>query len=127
LNIEKQILFLGFREDIANLVGAADIFALPSLSEGMPLSLLEAMAVGCPVVASAVNGVPEVVRDGVDGLLTVPGDVESLAGRLRNLADDPKLRHSLSEAARRRVRESFTARQTAERVGELYCRHLAGK
>jgi len=81
-----------------------DIFAMPSLSEGLPVVLLEAMARGLPVVASRVGGVPEVVTDGVDAVLVDPGEAAQLACRLGELAEDPERRRKLGEAAHRRMR-----------------------
>lgn len=78
---------------------AADLFAMPSLSEGLPVALLEAMARGLPIVASRVGGVPEVATDGVDAVLVEPGDAAELAGRLADLVEDPARRLELGEAA----------------------------
>ena len=83
---------------------SADLFAMPSLSEGLPVALLEAMAHGLPVVASRVGGVPEVAGDGVDAELVEPGDAAGLASRLGDLIEDPRRRDELGEAAARRVR-----------------------
>lgn len=82
----------------------ADLFAMPSLSEGLPVALLEAMARGLPVVASRVGGVPEVVTDGVDAVLVEPGDPLGLASRLADLVEDPERRRELGEAATERAR-----------------------
>jgi glycosyltransferase involved in cell wall biosynthesis len=81
----------------------ADIFAMPSLSEGLPVALLEAMARGLPIVASRVGGVPEIATDGVDALLVESGDAAELASRLGDLVEDPERRRKLGEAAIRRV------------------------
>jgi glycosyltransferase involved in cell wall biosynthesis len=82
---------------------SADVFAMPSLSEGLPVALLEAMARGLPIVVSRVGGVPEIVTDGVDALLVEPGDAAQLAGSLGDLVEDPERRRELGEAAIRRV------------------------
>jgi glycosyltransferase involved in cell wall biosynthesis len=82
----------------------ADLFAMPSLSEGLPVALLEAMARGLPIVVSSVGGVPEIITDGVDAVLVEPGDPAELVGRLADLVEDPERRRELGEAAIRRVR-----------------------
>ena len=83
---------------------SADLFAMPSLSEGLPVALLEAMARGLPIVVSRVGGVPEVVTDGVDAVLVEPGDPAGLASCLGDLVEDPERRRELGEAATGRVR-----------------------
>lgn len=82
----------------------ADLFAMPSLSEGLPVALLEAMARGLPIVVSRVGGVPEVVTDGTDAVLVEPGDPAVLANRLSELVEDPERRRELGEAAAERAR-----------------------
>ena len=96
------------REDIPNLLAAADIFTMPSLWEGLPLALLEAMLAGKAIIASGVSGIPEAIQDGVEGLLCAPGDVASLAGALGRLLPDPALRSRLAQAALGRARRDFT-------------------
>ncbi len=124
LNIEPYVDFLGFRSDVADLLNAADIYVLPSLSEGMPMGLLEAMVLGCPVVASSVNGVPEIIQDGITGQLVPPGDIAALTQALKELSVDPKLRKRLGRAGKARVEQCFTAEKMAGRVRELYYRYL---
>ena len=124
LDIEDHFQFLGFRSDVPDLVQTSDIYVLPSLSEGLPIGLLEAMALGSPVVASSVNGVPEVLQHGVNGLLVPPGDVNALLAALTQMASDPSLRERLAEAARKTVLDHFTAARTASRVAVLYRHQL---
>jgi glycosyltransferase involved in cell wall biosynthesis len=81
---------------------------MPSLWEGLPLALLEAMLAGKPVIASRTSGIPEAVTDGVDGILTTPGDVGELANALRGVLADPARRLSLGVAARARAEANFT-------------------
>ena len=108
LGIADAVAFTGHRADVPDLLRAADLFVLPSLREGMPNTALEAMAVGLPAVAAAVDGVPEVVADGETGLLVSPGDPQHLHDTLGRLLTEPELAGSLGRAARRRVRDHFT-------------------
>ncbi|HUM13197.1 MAG TPA: glycosyltransferase family 4 protein [Myxococcaceae bacterium] len=101
------VRFLGFLPDVGQVLAAADLLALPSLTEGLPMAVLEAMAAGVPVVASAVGSLPEVLGDGA-GVLVPPGDVEALQDALVRLAD-PGPRHALAVAARARVESRYGA------------------
>jgi glycosyltransferase involved in cell wall biosynthesis len=98
----------GWVDDPAALLAMADLYVLTSDAENCPLSLLEAMAAGLPVVATAVGGVPEVVRDGVDGLLCPAGDVGAMTGALGRLAGEPYLRQLFGTAARERILDEYT-------------------
>ena len=106
---------LGERADVPELLAAADVFVLSSASEGAPLSILEAMAAGLPVVASNVGGIAELVEDGVTGLLVPPADPVRLAQALARVLDDRDLRQRLGTAGRARARERFD-------LGGLACR-----
>ncbi len=108
LGLQRTVQLPGERGDVRCWLAACDIFVLPSLWEGLPNALLEAMALGLPVVASRVDGVPEAVTDGKDGLLVAPGNAATLSVALAKLMDDPELRRSLSQAARARMAENFT-------------------
>lgn len=99
----RRVHLLGVRSDVPELLAASDIFALASRWEGCPISVMEAMAAGLPVVAAAVGGVPEVVIDGQTGLLAPAGDVRALAGALAVLAADPERRRAFAEAGLRRA------------------------
>lgn len=126
LGIAERVHFLGYRDDIPQLLAACDVFALPSLYEGSSLAVLEAMAAGRPVVSSAIGGTDELIDDGVDGLLVAPGDTAGLAGALRRLLDDAELRKSFAERARRRVERDFTPTAMTQRVEAIYGELLAG-
>ena len=92
---------------MAPFYAAFDALVLPSANEGTPVSVIEALAGGRPVVATRVGGVPDVVRDGVDGFLVEPGDIDALAERLGRLAADPALAARMGEAGRARVLERY--------------------
>ncbi len=111
-----DVLFAGQRTDAARYVAAADVVVLPSLHEGMSNAIMEAMALGRPVVATSVGGTPELLGD--TGLLCPPGDPRALAEALRRVLLDPALRERLGVAARNRLRKEFS-------VDALVERHLA--
>jgi glycosyltransferase involved in cell wall biosynthesis len=103
LGVAGRVHFLGVRAEVAEMLAACDLFALSSRWEGSPLAVMEAMAAGLPVVATAVGGVPELVADGETGLLVPPGEERSFAAALASLARDPGRRHEMGTAALRRA------------------------
>lgn len=115
-----RVIFEGFHDDPAGLLAEADVVALPSAAEACPMALLQAMALGVPVVATRVGGVPEMVRDGVDGLLVAPGDVDQLALALAALAHDPALRHDLGRHGQQRVHDEYRIDRTTRALVEVY-------
>jgi glycosyltransferase involved in cell wall biosynthesis len=127
LNITENVIFTGFRTDAPRLMAAGDLSVLSSQFEGLPISLLEAMALGRPVVATNVGGVSEVVTDGVEGFLVDPLDPAQLADKILALLRDPELRQRLSENARRRVREKFSIQSMVTRTEALYRQVLSKK
>jgi glycosyltransferase involved in cell wall biosynthesis len=120
LGLDGAVELLGTRADVAELLGAADVFVLSSDSEGMPMSVLEAMAAGLPVVATAVGGVPELVREAETGVLVPPRDTEALAAALGALVADGELRERLGEAARRRAEREFSLAEFRRAHLEVY-------
>jgi glycosyltransferase involved in cell wall biosynthesis len=126
LGIAERVRFLGVRRDVPGILGATDVFTLTSVSEAASLTLLEAMASSLPVVVTAVGGNPEIVRDGVDGLLVPRGDDAALASALIGLLDDPARAARLGASGRSRVEERYRLERTVERYGRLYER-LAGR
>ena len=102
LGLGERFTFLGLREDVMRLLVAADVFVLPSRQEGLPVVLMEATAVGLPIVATAVGGVPQVLTDGVDGLVVPPDSPPDLAAAIARMVEDPELRLRLGRGARAR-------------------------
>lgn len=118
--LQGRIHLLGVRSDMADVLAALDIFAMPSHHEGLPMALLEAMAASRAVVASAVGSIPEVIRDRQSGLLVGPKDVPALASALRQLITDATLRDALGGQARQTVLEHYSAQRTARSYEALY-------
>jgi glycosyltransferase involved in cell wall biosynthesis len=115
-----QVTIVGAREDAARCYPAFDVTALPSLWEGMPYALLDAMAHGSAIVATTVGGVPEAIKDGQSGLLVPPSAPDRLADALTALLADPALRARLGEAARRTVQKQFRLPEMIRMTAELY-------
>ncbi|MBZ0271047.1 ATP-grasp domain-containing protein [bacterium] len=111
---------LGYRSDVADLLPGVDIGAMPSLYEGLSLTLCETMAEGVPVVATRVGGNPEVVTDGVDGFLVPPGDPDALAERIVTLLKDAPLREAMGRAARETIVSRFSIERMIRAYGDFY-------
>jgi glycosyltransferase involved in cell wall biosynthesis len=111
---------LGNRGDVPDLQAAADVFAMPSLWEGLPLAILEAMFARTPLIATTASGIPEAVTDGEHGLLIPPADPEALAEALLRLLRDPVLRERLGAQARARAEREFSMHAMADAYEELY-------
>lgn len=122
LGIAAQLNLLGWvaGEGKRQQLALARLFALPSYHEGMPMSVLEAMAAGLPVLATSVGGIPEAVADGVEGFLVAPGDVAALAARLRQLLQDDALARRMGAAARRKAETVFSTEAVLPRVEQMY-------
>lgn len=122
--LSDNFIFTGYRSDVMRLLAAFDISVLSTHFEGLPLALLESMAYAKPVVATAVDGIPEVIVDGVNGFLTAHEDADALANRLIELIQSPALAERLGQAARQTVLTDFTAEKFARSVADLYGRFL---
>lgn len=118
--LSDRIRLLGLRKDVARLLRAADVFLLTSISEGIPLTVIEAMAAGVPVVSTRVGGVAEVIEDDDSGFLAGAGDDETLALRVHQLAQDPALRQRLGQRGRSRAATMFSQDQMHSRYLDLY-------
>ena len=120
MGIEKAVHFTGFRRDVPSLLKAMDVFALPSLTEGISIALLEAMASGLPIVATRVGGTPELVIHSENGFLTGYNDQEEFTRRLLQLLTHPELRQSMGDAGQRRLHRLFTRSRMADAYERLY-------
>jgi glycosyltransferase involved in cell wall biosynthesis len=120
LDIAERVCFTGFREDILSLIQGFEIFVFPSYLEGLGTSMLDAMALRKPVVAARAGGIPEVVQDGVTGLLVPPRDPAALAQALLYLLRHPEQGRMFGEAGRKRVEQHFTSTHMAARTVQIY-------
>jgi glycosyltransferase involved in cell wall biosynthesis len=127
LKIEKQVILTGFRNDIPRLLAAMDIVVLSSHLEGLGTSLLDAMAMARPVVATRVGGIPEMVEDGVTGRLVPPRDPAVLARALIELIRRPDEREKMGAAGRARMLEKFSAEAMVTATEALYLKILSEK
>jgi glycosyltransferase involved in cell wall biosynthesis len=119
-DLSKNVLFLGRRKDIPELLACCNLSVLPSEAEGLPNAVLEAMAAGLPVVATRVGGVPEIIEDEVNGLLVSPQDSQALADAILRLLYDPELARRLSQAGQKRIRTDFSFDRLLAELGQLY-------
>jgi len=122
LGVEHTLLLPGWvnGNEKDDLLGQSDVFALPSYYEGLPVGVLEAMARGVPVVTTPVGGVPDVIKDGVNGLLVEPGQPKALARAIVALLTDDGLRQRLREAAHRQVGAKYSSEKVVDAIGALY-------
>ncbi|PON19688.1 hypothetical protein C2W62_01465 [Candidatus Entotheonella serta] len=120
LGLAEHVIFTGFRRDIPSLIKDFEIFVFPSHLEGLGTSILDAMALGKPVVATHAGGIPEMVEDGVTGLLVPPRDSVALAQAIRYLLQHPELQVQFGKAGRRRVEQGFTAERMARQTVQVY-------
>lgn len=123
LGVRDCVKLLGWvTQDIkAKYLAESTVFALPSYAEGMPMGVLEAMAAGLPIVASTVGGIPDTLKDGVEGFLISPGDVQGLIQALRCTLSNVGLQQSMGKAGRHRVEAEFAVSKVIERMNQVYC------
>ena len=124
-HLERRVHLLGFRSDIAAILAAADIFVLPSLSEGLPLALLEAMFAGCPIVASDVGEVRVALAQGTAGVVVEPGNPGALASALDRLLRNPQEARHFGDRAAARARAEYDLSRMVHRYAGLYEAALA--
>lgn len=120
LNLEDRVIFLGERRDISELLSILDIFILPSLSEGLPVCLIEAMAVGLPIIASDVGGIPELISNNENGILINPADQGSLLTALKTILSSENTRKKMGEAGRIIFKEKFSLDTMVNNYAEIY-------
>ena len=122
--VERQVIFTGPRPDVRGILAAADIFTLPSVGDPCALALIEAMAMGNPIVSVRAGGTPELVEDGQTGLLGRSDDAEQLAANLLALLDDPERRRLMGDRGRRRALDHFSVQRMTDGVESVY-RYMA--
>ncbi len=120
LGIHDTVQFLGARTDIPEILSAMDIFVLPSLWEGQPISIMEAGAAGKPVIATSIDGIADMLCDGENALLVPAKDPTALAAAMTRVIKEPELRNHLSDSVQATISESFTAINMAKRIRDLY-------
>jgi glycosyltransferase involved in cell wall biosynthesis len=124
LGIAERVLFEGWKnqEELRQLYAGSDLCVLSSFSEGVPVVLMEAMATGVPCVAPRITGVPELIRDGVEGLLVTPANVDDLAAAIASLIDNPELRRQMATRSRERIADQYELRKNVLRLSNLFSR-----
>jgi glycosyltransferase involved in cell wall biosynthesis len=120
LNLGNNVILCGRRQDMKNIYDRIDYLVIPSLTEGLPYVLLEAMSCKVPVLATDVGGIPGLVINGVTGYLVPPGDAVSLQKGMEEMADNPKRSEAMAENAYNLVREKYSAKRMVDRIGSLY-------
>jgi glycosyltransferase involved in cell wall biosynthesis len=120
VNIENDVIFAGFQGEVEKWLPAMDLFVLPSLTEGTPMSLLEAMASGLPVVASAVGGVPQVIDSGKNGILVSPGNPDEIRDAVLLLYNDKDLRDRLSKEAQKTIKMRYDVKDWISKIETEY-------
>jgi sugar transferase (PEP-CTERM/EpsH1 system associated) len=125
--MREAAIFTGVRHDVPRLLGAMNLFALSSLSEGMPITVLEAMCASLPVVATNVGALPELVEEGATGYLVEPKDSEKMAERIARLCDDREMALDFGAAGRRKVEREYSVDRMLERYRELYLKTVGSK
>jgi len=120
LNLNENVHFLGMRNDIPEILIASDSFILPSLWEGLPMALIEAMASGLPVIATDVSGTRQVVESGKTGIMVEPGNVPGLAHSIKELLNEPEQAQIMGKEAREKMETMFSAKKQAEEYLTLF-------
>lgn len=120
LGLQGKVMFTGTRTDVPEMLAAFDIFALSSKSEGLPVSILEAMSAGKPIVSTNVGGIPEAITDRKDALIVEPGNPQALADAISELVANPQLAADLASRASERVAEEYSITATVRKLQDLY-------
>jgi colanic acid/amylovoran biosynthesis glycosyltransferase len=129
LGIADRIVFAGWKnqEELRELYLRSDVAVLSSFAEGVPVVLMEAMSTGVPCVAPRINGIPELIRDGIDGLLFTASDVGELGSAIGKLMDDPDLRRSMAASSRERVADKYDLRQNVRHLSDVFSHWISPK
>jgi glycosyltransferase involved in cell wall biosynthesis len=127
LGLQSDVVFTGYRADVPAFLRAFDVFVLSSIFEGLPLTILEAMAMSKPIVSTDVDGIPEAIVNGETGLLVPPRDPDALAGAIISVLQNPAMAQTIGPAARRRVEAMFRRDLMVAKTDALYTELLAGK
>jgi glycosyltransferase involved in cell wall biosynthesis len=125
-HLEGRVVFHGWMDQcgLRRLYQAADAFVLPSFAEGIPVVLMEAMACELPCISTWIGGIPELIQNGVDGLLVSPGDEVELAGTIAKLMDSPLLLRQIGPAGRQRIMKDYNLEMNVSRLAEVFHRRL---
>ncbi len=127
LGISRYVHFIGFREDIPQILSIIDILVVPSLFEGLPLTILEAMHAGKPIIATRVGGIPEAIKDRDTGILVSPRDCDALSRGILELLKDPEKRKEMGEKGKQRAMQHFDVERMVKEYTGLYDEHIASK
>ena len=127
LKVADRVVFLGQRNNIPELLNACDFFVLPSLLEGLPLSVLEAMSASKPVIATDIDGINEIIIDGENGLLVPPADSKALAEKIKLLLSDKSLASRLAVSGKETIIKNFTSEKMVKGVTDIYCEVIRRK
>jgi glycosyltransferase involved in cell wall biosynthesis len=120
MGLKETVIMAGFREDARELMALFDVFVLPSLTEGTPMALLEAMSIGLPVVASAVGEIPALIRSGENGILISPGEADQIVYAVRSIMENSEFRDNLSTAALETIRSRFGLEKWVQKMENYY-------
>lgn len=120
LKISDRIVFLGARSDVHEFLSAINVFIMPSLWEGQPIALLEALAIGKPCIVSDVDGISEVINNGVNGYLVKPKDIAGLTQAMNQAIDNPEILGQLANAGVNTITEKFLAQNMAKAIADIY-------
>ena len=120
LRINRHVYFIGFREDIPQILAIIDILVVPSLFEGLPLTILEAMHAGKPIIATRVGGIPEAIMDRETGILISPRDRHALTKGILELLKDPKKRKEMGEKGKQRAMQHFDVERMVKEYSNIY-------
>jgi glycosyltransferase involved in cell wall biosynthesis len=118
--LEREIIFTGFQSDVENWLPALDVFVLPSLTEGTPMALLEAMSVGIPIIATSVGGVPKIVENEISGFLIEPADFRALAEKIIILKENPVLRNKMAMEGLEIIKKRFDVHEWCRKIEREY-------